>query len=95
MFKALAKSCGRNDDKLGKITYDTVQFTKYVFNVGDSYYLRYANGDVLRFEVSRGGKTIYSKGKLGSHSQILPTVGNKVEHHIIEISKVLKQLDAC
>lgn len=95
MFKAVAKSCGQNDDRSGKITYDTPQFTKFVFNEGDIYLVTYKNGDIIQFKASRGGKTVYSFGKLRAHTQTLPTVGNKVTHEIVSISKQLKQLDMC
>lgn len=95
MFEALAKSCGRNDDKLKKITYDTKQFTRFVFNEGDQYLVTYSNGDILEFRASREGATIYSLGSLRPHSQPLPTVGNKVKHQIKSISKALKQLELC
>lgn len=95
MFKALAKSCGQNDDKLKKITYDSNQFSKYVFNEGDIYLFTYSNGDILRFKASREGKTLYSFGNVRPHSQPLPTVGNKVTHEIVSIAKELKHLELC
>lgn len=95
MFSAVAKSCSKADDRLKKITYDTKQFSKFVFNDGDTYLFVYDNGDILEFRCSRGGSTLYSIGEVRPHSQGLPTIGNKVTHQIKSIAKVLKQLELC
>lgn len=70
-------------------TYRTGQFNKeLVFTAGDKYVFVYRNGEKVVMKASRKGDTLYS-GKV-EHTQLVPTVGNPVEHDVVEVYKQLK-----